>query len=249
MAVTLPNKGKNTDMRAFSPLGGGANIKITQNAAPDLYALAKKFPEAVGNALFMLGGHTRKRMRKAVDSGGTTAHKWLELSDMRKYRRMDRLKRGKLPRQSYRGARKKNPATGLWGTSGLIAKAKDQPDPEAIFGRAGRALAFRVPKKQLLVEIGALSSWSARFLGAVQEGRRGSKGAFQFAGRQHVTPAMRRAMWAAGFPLAKETTFIGQEERPLVPDVYREIRPEIEDYLIRRVTEYLHNQGIDWMKS
>lgn len=249
MAVTLPNKGKGTNMRRFTALGGDTKLfKITEEASPEIFALAQLFPKAVWNALFMLGGHTRKRMRRAVNEGGTSAHRWLGLSDLHRYRRMDRLKAGEFPRKSYKGVRKRSSA-GVWTSPGLIARSKDSPESRGVFGRVAQTLAFHAPKGNLVVEIGALSPSAAKFISAVQEGKWGGKGSFQFRGRQTVTPAMRRALWAAGFPLSGDTTVIGHEGRPLVPPVFEEIHPEIERYVVCRITEYLARRGIDWMQQ
>jgi hypothetical protein len=239
MAVELPNTGKNTNMRNFTAFQGGVEVyRITQSAGPELRELAQKFPKAIENALFMLGGHVRKRMRRAIDEGGTNTEKWLHLSDMRLYRRMERLKRGEFPRNAYK----------KFNREGLHARSKDKRSGFGLFGKAARALAFRMVKRESKIEIGALSPSAEHFISAVQEGRRGSKGAFQFTGIQSVTPAMRRALWAAGFPISMKTKVIGQEARPLIPPVFKEMSPEFEQYLIGKTKEFLAGQGIDWGK-
>lgn len=216
----------------FTPLQGGAvSVSITKDAAPELYALAEKFPAALSTALFMLGGHTRKRMRSAIDAGGTTAHKWLGLSNMQRHLRGNRIIQYPPPR-SYRDKKK------------LFEKPKGSAASDGLFGRVGRTLRFYKPRGKNIVEIGALDAWSARFLEAVQSGRRGSKGAFQYVGPIVVTPKIRRAMWAIGFPLSKHTKIIGQEPRPLISDIFKEMSPEFQSYILRRVKEILAQQGI-----
>lgn len=227
------------DMRKFTPFGGDAMLfRITESAAPELYMLSQKFPNAVSRALKSLGWYVQKSMKEMVRQGGPAHDRWLELSDMRRYRRMDRLKAGEFPRKAQ-NSKSKSDMTKKWTGS----------PQDTVFGKVAQTLAYRKPKDQQMVEIGALSPSAAKFLAAVQEGKRGSKGGFQFSGRQTVTPAMRRAFWAAGMPISKETTVIGQEERPLVPPVFKEIHPEIERYLVRKITETLAKQGIDWVNA
>ena len=73
----------------------------------------------------------------------------------------------------------------------------------------------------------------------MQAGRRGAKGAFEFARVQPVTPKMRRAFWAAGIPLAKSTRELRQEPRPLVAPVYQQVSPRLEAYIVGKIREYL----------
>ncbi len=236
-------------LRKFTSFQGDAALfKITESASPEFADLAKRFPAAVARALKSLGWYAQKSMKDMIRAGGPSGGKWLELSDVRRYRRMERLKAGEFPRRSYRGMKKKGTA-GKWVAPGLSAKAKDTPDPSGVFGKVAQTIAYRKPQDKNMVEIGALSPSAADFLSAVQEGKRGGKGSFQFTGRQVVTPAMRRAFWAAGFPLSEETTMIGQEGRALVPPAFKELHPEIERYLVGRITSTLAKQGIDWMKQ
>lgn len=237
---------KKTKMDKFAAFGGGANelFRIDKDAAPELFALAESFPTAMHKALFMLGGHARQAMRAAAKAGGTNGHAWLGLSALHRSRRMERLKAGEFPRKSYTGQKKKGNG-GKWTAPGLIAKSKDRDDND-FFGRVVQTLAFNKPRNKLAVDIGALSASAASFLSAVQEGKRGRKGKFEFSGRQPVTPAIQRALWAAGFPLAADTKYIGQEARPLVPDVFKSMQSEFEPYLVRRITQILYAQGVSW---
>ena len=50
---------------------------------------------------------------------------------------------------------------------------------------------------------------------------------------------MRRAFWAAGVPLGKDTTTLEQPERPLVEPVYRQRMPEVERLMLERIRERL----------
>lgn len=50
-----------------------------------------------------------------------------------------------------------------------------------------------------------------------------------------MTPAMRRAFWAAGVPLAKDTRELKQEPRPLVAPVYRAFSPRLEAIIVGKI--------------
>jgi len=245
--VTDPEPGKETNMRKFTRFRHGESIifDVKKDASPELYRLAEQFPRAVANALFMLGGHVRKAMHEHIDKGGGTAGKWLQLSDLHKTRAFNRLKSGELRPPAgtpgaYRGIKKKN-AAGRWTAPGLIDRTKKTQSKLGLYGKVRQTIAFK--QTGLRVVIGALSPSGENFLSAVQDGRWGPKGFFRNSGVQRVTPAMRRALWAAGFPISAETTVIGHEPRPLVPPVYAKMRPEFERYIMQRTMQYLEGKG------
>ncbi len=105
-------------------------------------------------------------------------------------------------------------------------------------GHLQKAIRYRMVNA-MRVDIGAVSPSAAAYLAAVQAGRRGAKGAFEFARVQPVTPKMRRAFWAAGIPLAKSTRELRQEPRPLVAPVYQQVSPRLEAYIVGKIREYL----------
>ena len=233
---------------------GGTLFKVTKNAAPELYALATQFPAAFSSALKTVGFFVRGEMKSALRKGGPKGVEWPELSRMHVYRRMDLLKAGKV-----------NKVTGEWA-HGRRFRLKSKLGHQRITGKErmmerwqGRGILRRssamggrlvnaVRYKMMTPgrgDIGALNASTAQFLAAVQGGRRGSRGVFQFTGSQPVTPAMRRAMWAAGIPLSKDKKTIEQPERPLVAPVFNAVTPEIERLMIGKITETLARKGID----
>lgn len=217
--------------------GINLSFTVTRDDTPELYMLAQKFPSAVSSALKSLGWYMRQSMRETIEAGGPANERWLELSNMRRHRRMEKLKAGEIPRRS--SGKKKSEMVKNWTAS-----------PErSVFGRVAQTLAYRKPKNEQKVEIGALNASAASFFEAVQGGKRGKKGKFEFVGRQVVTPKMRRAFWAAGMPLAADTKVIGQEARPLVQPIFKAMHPKIELYLVNKISERLAKQGIDWTKS
>lgn len=239
----------------FTPLSGGTEIfSISEDAAPQLYALAQQFPKEVDKALKSLGFYIHGSMKAVMRAGGPAGSPWAKRSRMHVYRRMDLLKAGQadaVTGQWTHGKRfRLKSRLGYKRVQDARAKMLDRwqgrgilRDEKAFSGRMYNAIRYRLVQSGQ-IEIGALNPSAAMFLAAVQEGRRGSKGAFQFVRTQPVTPAMRRAFWAAGIPLAKDKTVIGQEERPLVPPVFDRVRPEIEAYLVGKISKYLEKQGV-----
>ncbi|WMW64396.1 hypothetical protein [Nitratidesulfovibrio liaohensis] len=104
-------------------------------------------------------------------------------------------------------------------------------------GRLQNAMRYKYYDDTMRVQIGALSRSASGFLVAVQAGRRGTRGVFQFEGNQPITPTMRRAFWAAGVPLAKSTHALEQPQRPLVGNVYRKWQPQIPGIIEQRVAD------------
>lgn len=108
----------------------------------------------------------------------------------------------------------------------------------AMGGRLVNAMRYKMMNAKR-VDVGAVTPSAARFLEAVQAGKRGTDNRFQYTGSQPVTPAMRRAFWAAGVPLGKDKTSLEQPERPLVEPVYRQCMPEVERLMLERIRERL----------
>ena len=73
---------------------GGTFCKIERSAAPELYALALRFPEAFSRALRHAGYLLRGELKAALRGSGGLRASWPELSRMHQYRRMDMLKAG-----------------------------------------------------------------------------------------------------------------------------------------------------------
>ena len=108
----------------------------------------------------------------------------------------------------------------------------------AMGGRLVNAMRYKMMNAKR-VDVGAVTPSAAPFLEAVQAGKRGTDNRFQYTGSQPVTPAMRRAFWAAGVPLGKDKTSLEQPERPLVEPVYRQCMPEVERLMLERIRERL----------
>lgn len=261
----------------------GTFFRVTESAAPELMALAEKFPRAFSRALKSLGYMLRGRLKDAMVKGGPSGVRWPELSRMHLYRRMDLLRAGKMDnagqwahgkrfalkrrgRVDYalpereRGKLAARGAYSFWRgrrrfltytRGGRLRTAQSIPNAfarwqgrgilrgaEAFGGNLQRAIRYKMVNA-MRVDIGAVSASAAVFLAAVQAGRRGTKGAFEFARTQPVTPKMRRAFWAAGIPLAKSTHELRQEPRPLVAPVYQQVSPRLEAYLVGKIREYL----------
>lgn len=275
---------RDTRAEGFFDFGDqGTFFRVTESAAPELMALAEKFPRAFSRALKSVGYMLRGRLRDAMVKGGPDGARWPELSRMHIYRRMDLLRAGKVDnagqwahgkrfalkrrgRVDYalpereRGKLAARGAYSFWRgrrrfltytRGGRLRTAQSIPNAFARWqgrgilrgaqpmgGNLQKAIRYKMVNA-MRVDIGAVSASAAVFLAAVQAGRRGTKGAFEFARTQPVTPKMRRAFWAAGIPLAKSTHELRQEPRPLVAPVYQQVSPRLEAYLVGKIREYL----------
>ena len=228
---------------------GGTFCKIERSAAPELYALALRFPEAFSRALRHAGYLLRGELKAALRGSGGLRASWPELSRMHQYRRMDMLKAGTWSRGRWHHGRRFQLKRRLGyrrvsGRERLMERWRGRTRDGSLRGRAamgGRlvnAMRYKMMNAKR-VDVGAVTPSAARFLEAVQAGKRGTDNRFQYTGSQPVTPAMRRAFWAAGVPLGKDKTSLEQPERPLVEPVYRQKRPEVERLMLERIRERL----------
>ena len=85
---------------------GGTFCKIERSAAPELYALALRFPEAFSRALRHAGYLLRGELKAALRGSGGLRASWPELSRMHQYRRMDMLKAGTWSRGRWHHGRR-----------------------------------------------------------------------------------------------------------------------------------------------
>lgn len=222
----------------FIPMSGfadprGTLVRIDDAAAPALARLARMFPAAFGRALGHLGSLIRGLIREAMEQGGPEGRAWPERARMTRLNRMGVLKSGRAAKTLDRWVRSKRLQLSVFDP-----EAGGRPSRNA-FGRLGGAVRYRLEKAKLQVQIGWLNASAARYGRAVAIGGRGTRGVFQYRGRQPVTPQMRKAFWAAGVPLAADTRFIGQEERPLIKPVFDQVAPRIRPLIEQRVAFYL----------
>ena len=228
---------------------GGTFCKIERSAAPELYAMAQAFPKEFSRALRFAGNLLRAELKAALRGSGGLRASWPELSRMHRYRRMDMLKAGTWSRGRWHHGRRfqLKRRVGFKPVSGrerLMESWRGRTRDGSLRGRAamgGRlvnAMRYKM-MNDLRVDVGAVTPSAARFLEAVQAGRRGTDNRFQYTGSQPVTPAMRRAFWAAGVPLGKDKATLEQPERPLVEPVYRQKMSEVERLMLERIRERL----------
>jgi hypothetical protein len=243
-----------TGRQAFTSFGGtGQLLRISQTDTPELYALAKSFPEALSSALGSLGYFIHNQIKSALLSGGPSGIKWVELSKMHIYRRMDLWRQGEVDpitdkfvhgKRFYLKKRIGNKKVS--GNMNMMERWKGRGITRSRHAMNGR-LAYSIRYKKYTdarVEIGSVNDRPAKFLAAVQGGKRGSRGVFQFSGMQPITPSMRRAFWAAGVPLKKSTTSITQKERPLIAPIFRAVSPEIENIIVMKMSDYFDRHNI-----
>ena len=233
----------------FSAFGGaGTFCKIEQSAAPELYALAQQFPKEFSRSLRYAGNLLRAELKGAL-RGETIRATWPELSKMHQYRRMDLLKAGTWSRGKWRhgkrfqlkrrlGYRRVSGRERLmerWRGRGRDGTLRGR---QAMGGRLVNAMRYKMINP-LRVDIGAVTPSAARFLEAVQAGKRGTDNRMQYTGSQPITPRMRRAFWAAGVPLGKDKATLEQPERPLVEPIYRQKMPEVERIILDRLKTHI----------
>lgn len=237
--------------RQMSMLGEGTFYKVLESAAPELYVMAQKFPKAFSRALKSAGYTLRTRLKRALgNSDDPIAAQWAERSRMHIYARMDLLKAGAVEKATGswthgRRFRLKRRIGYTWvsGNTRLMerwrgANRGSQRSRVAMGGKLKNAMRYTMINP-MRVDVGAVTPSAAKYLEAVQAGRRGTRGIFQYRHSQPITPAMRRAFWAAGVPLKKGKTMLKQEERPLVVPVYQEFSPRLERYILDKIAQYL----------
>lgn len=246
------------EFTAFGDVAGSDStlFRVDDEAQAYLARLADTFPKEFARALRHVGWRIQQQLKRTIrQESGAPGTRWQPLSRMHTARRMDQLKAGYADAETGRWTHGKR-----WGLKRRGRNAGDDahsiPDafsrwrgsisfrrgPSSMGGRLQNALRYRYFDDQQRVQIGALTRSAGAFLGAVQGGRRGSRGVFQFEGEQPITPSMRRAFWAAGVPLAKSKRSIEQPERPLVGPVYRVVQPEIGPIIEQRILDILQGK-------
>ena len=223
---------------SFRPLAWGSDprgtlVRIDDQAAPALARLYRQFPVAFLRFLSWLGAEIRGEIQRAMENDGPEGQAWPERARMTRLSRMGILKQGRAAKRLDR-----------WTRSKKLSRSVFDPDAGGrasrnTFGRLKGAVRYRLDRGRTVLQIGWLNASAARAGRAVATGSRGTARQFQFHGRQPVTPQMRKAFWAAGVPLAADTRFIGQEERPLIKPVYDQYAPRILPLAEARIAFYL----------
>ncbi|WP_430735521.1 hypothetical protein [Halodesulfovibrio aestuarii] len=245
--------------------GSAALCRVEDEAQGQMEWLAKNFPKEFGRALRHVGWIYRQEITAAVRSGGVTiGNRWERVSLMRQYRRMEQartaglmadggvstkaydrldLKRvsKKQRRLEAKGAAFKRSMFNRWKVprSGLGATTP--------FGRLGQAVRYKYYQETQAVRIGFLTPSAAKFAQAVQAGERFGPTPGIYRKRQRVTDKMRRAFWAAGVPLSKNTTVLEQPERPIIQPVFDRMNPELPDIVEQRIYKIIaKSKGSVW---
>ncbi|WP_302981741.1 hypothetical protein, partial [Bilophila wadsworthia] len=163
---------------------GGTFCKIERSAAPELYAMAQAFPKEFSRALRFAGNLLRAELKAALRGSGGLRASWPELSRMHRYRRMDMLKAGTWSRGRWHHGRRfqLKRRVGFKPVSGrerLMERWRGRTRDGSLRGRAamgGRlvnAMRYKMMNAKR-VDVGAVTPSAARFLEAVQAGRRGT---------------------------------------------------------------------------
>lgn len=227
-----------------------ATITMHDEVGPYLEELAASFPAAFVRALRHASWTLRDDIRQAIEAGSTPKGRLNPVSRMHMYRRMELLKMGmgtdegwkngarfQLKKKlGYRTARGKERLMDRW--RGDTRKGNIRSS-YPMNGKIKRVIKTVAKDGGRTFIIGAQTPVARRWFEAVQSGRRGSKGVFQFLGQQPITPAMRRAFWAAGIPLKKGKTTIEQTERSVVTPVYQVFAQKFPEVMRKRIENIL----------
>ena len=246
----------------MTALHGSMNLcRVEDQAQGQMEWLAKHFPDEFGRALRHVGWRYKNAISNAIFAGGSPAESNPKLSLMRQYRRMDLMRRvnslagtsrdfskltlkrvTKKHKRAIKAGRAENKKHfHRWKVWGRRSRE------HAFQGRLANTVRYKFHPHTQVVRIGFLSASASRYAEAVQAGRRGDDGSFSFTRRQPVTDKMRRAFWAAGVPLSKDTTYIEQPERPIVQPVYEQLAPELPQIVEDRIyTTIAKSKGSVW---
>lgn len=231
-------------------------FRVEDEAHTYLARLAKEFPSEFARALRHVGWRIKTELSTTMmRESGAAGTRWPKRSLMHQYRRMDLLKAGGVStkdgewehgKQFALKRRRKHVGNDEHSIPNAFNRWRGRTttlrNAAAMGGRLSRAIRYRYYNDTMRVIVGAATPSAAKHLGAVQAGRRGSRGLLQFDGNQPITPAMRRAFWAAGVPLAKHKTSIEQPERQLVVPVYSAMKPHIQPIIEQRILDILQGK-------
>lgn len=225
--------------------GKTVSIQLDDEVGPYLQNLAlqfpREFPRALRNAAWLL----RQEILRAMERGSTPAGRLDPLSKMHMYRRMELLKMGMGTDDGWKNGsrfrlKKKLGYNKVKGTERLMERWRGDVrkgnirESTPMSGKIKSVIKTKA-KGNLTFVVGAQNPVAMRWLEAAQAGRRGSKGVFQYLSRQPITPAMRRAFWAAGIPLKKGKQYLEQPERSMLTPVYRAFAQKLPDLLCARI--------------
>lgn len=230
--------------------GDTISVQFDDKVGPYLQELTASFPREFPRALLHASWVLRDEIRRAMRNGVTPDGQLDTISKMHMYRRMDLLKMGMGSDDGWKnGARfrlkKKLGYNRVKGSERLMdrwrgdARKGNIRSSFPMQGKLIRTIKTKV-KGNLTFVVGAQNPVAMRWLEAAQAGRRGSRGVFQYLGQQSITPAMRRAFWAAGIPLKKGKTHIEQPERSVLAPVHRVFAQKLPDLMRNRIEDILN---------
>lgn len=228
----------------------GSAVTISDELTPSLRELASLFPKEFPRAMRDISDILKHEIVRAVERGSTPNGRLDPLSRMHMYYRMELLKMGMGTDDGWENGsrfrlKKKLDYKMVKGTDRLMERWRGDVrkgnirESMPMSGKIKRTITTKV-RGNLTIVVGAQNPVAMRWLEAAQAGRRGSKGVFQYLGRQPITPAMRRAFWAAGIPLSKDKQYIEQPERSVVTPVWREFSKRFPSLLVKRVEDIIN---------
>jgi len=224
------------DGRGFVPMSGGGTVAVIDESRQALLALSRNFPGQFKRTMGKIGSLLRQRLRASIEAGGPAGTSWPAKAQLRQ---------AAAGRASYAGRRKgsrRSYTKGDWGkmTRSLFGYASGDPRLSSMpYGRLHKAGRYRLAEDGHSVQIGWIGWSASQTFRAVQSGRRGGKGEFEFDESQPITRAMRRMFAAAGIKFAKGRRSIRQGQRPLVRKVFQQFEPELEGVVTKSMARYI----------
>jgi len=195
--------------KLYGDRSGLLSIDVSDSSEPFLVWLAKKFPKQFRRALASVGWWMRGRMQEDIYQGGPPGASWPELSRLTRQRYLDQAK---------------DAAGAFHGKEGKVFRLKD-PTPWP-YGRLVKAIGYARSKAKDAVHVGWLSWNAARLAERLQEGE-----------SLKVTPRMRGLFAGADRPIPSGTIDI--PARPVMAPFLRAYRPQIRDYMEKKIDGYL----------
>lgn len=233
--IFFVKKNKKIYGNTYDDFGLGGTGRTHFNIDSDLLKYFEKESEFVGisfeKALKGVGYELYVMAKRGVSTKGQSiGYPWQDKKQIKRYKRYTRFSgRGNMTYSLEKFAKEER----YKYRYGKFSRSK-------LYGRIRSAL--RYEQKGLTVRMGAITPSAAKFLKAVQGGRRGSKYKFEYAQNQRITPKMRRMFFVMGIPLSGKQNMI-QVKRPLIYPLYRKTYPHLQEMIVKRMQHELDRKN------
>lgn len=219
----------------FSDRQGSALVSIDNEGAVYLKHLAGTFPKEFASALGKLGYRMQRDMKKFIREGNIAGKSIRGSENSARIRRMESYHNdGEKTFNHKRYKRGKH--------AGQLRWSENRSKPRKAYRGWGQSISYLNDRRNLQLKVG-YAGYTARSTAEMMiEGRRGTKGRYQYLGPQPVTPRMRRFFAATGRPLKFSTKTIDTPARPLFVPALEHFKPQINPFIEERVTRILKDK-------